>query len=304
MADYTTTELIAKMKLNGMVPTAQSTFSASDFLRFLNDEVLHYIVPMIMSVRQEYFVASEDTVMGSTTSFNIPERAIGTKIRDILKVTTGGNQYSIPRLEPEDVDEFNNNIANGEAFYLQNDSIILKGINNSNDTLRTKFFRRPNELVATSACALVSSVSGNIATCSSIPTTWTTSMLFDVIKGKKSFISKGDDQTVTDINTTTNEITFTVIPTGVVAGDWICLAQESPIPQIPYDCFPLLIMKTTASILRSLGQDKDAEQKEKKIAEMKESIVGLLADRTEGEPRKLVNKDNFAADNSIRRKYY
>jgi hypothetical protein len=279
-----------------MVPTSQSTFSSSDFLRFLNDELVHYIVPLIMSVRQEYFVATQDTSIGSTTSFDIPERAVGTKVRDILLLTSGSNQYSIPRLEPEDVEEFNDNVTANNAFYLQNDSIIIKGIYNSSDSLRVKYFRRPNELVATSSCALVTSVSGNVATCSSIPTTWTTSMLFDVIKGKKSFISKGDDQTVTDINTTTNEITFTSIPTGVVAGDYICKAQESPIPQIPYDCFPILIMKTAASILRSLGQDKDAEQKEKKIAEMKESVIGLLADRTEGEPRKLVNKDNMAID--------
>jgi hypothetical protein len=59
-------------------------------------------------------------------------------------------------------------------------------------------------------------------------------------------------------------------------------------------------MKTTATILRSLGQDKDAEQKEKKIAEMRESILGLLSDRTEGEPRKIVNKNNLAEDTNSR----
>ena len=297
MADLTTTGLIDKLKKRGMIPTSQQTFQNSDFLNFLDDELKHYIVPLVMSTREEYFVKITDETIGSTTSFDVPERAIGGKLRDLKRVSSN-NVYSIPRINSDDIQRFNDISLVENGFYLESNLIKLLGSFNTADELRISFFRRPNTLVLQSSCALVTSISGNDVTCSSMPTTWDTDDLFDVIRGKSQFSSRGDDQSVTALDTSAKTLSFTSAPSGIVAGDWICLAKESPIPQIPYECFPLLVLKTAAVVTRSIGDDKGAKAKEEKCTEMRDSILGLLSERVEGEPQKIVNNHNLAWRNS------
>ena len=299
MADYTTTELIAKLKKRGMIPTSQDTFQNEDFLRFLNDELLFYIVPFVMSLREEFFVTYADETIGSSSAFDIPSRATGVKLRDLEVITTNGDVNSIPRIEPEDREQWSDSSRNDAGFYLRNDQIILLGNYNSTDSLRKHYFRRANELVLQSACALVSSVSGNDITCSSMPTSWDIDDTFDVIKGSQHFRSRGDDQTITAIDTSAKTLTFTDAPDGIAAGDWICLAGQSPIAQIPYDCFPLLVYKTAAEIIRSNGDHEAAKVKDAAVEKIEKYLLGMLSDRVEGENRKLVNNENFAVRNAI-----
>jgi len=293
MADYTSTELIARLKSKAMVPTAQVTFQNDDFLDFLNDELKVYIVPFLLSVREEYLVAIENKTIGTSTTFTIPERAIAGKLRDVLLVTSSSDEYSIPRLTPEDVEDFDSSSL-GRAFYIENDGVKILGNYNSSDILRLKYFRRPNELVLPTSCALVSSVNGSSITCSSMPSSWLVTDTFDAIKGSLHFSTKGDDLTISAINTSAKTMTFDSIPSSLAVGDYICKAGESPIPQIPYELFPLLILKTAASILRSQGDEKGSIAKEQKCMEVTQSFKGLFSDRVEGENQKIVNKNNAA----------
>lgn len=293
--DYTTTQMLTTLKKRAMVPSSQDTYQDSDLLSVLDDTIIDYVVPLIMDNREEFFVEKADTSIGSDSSFDIPVRAMGIVLRDILRVTSGGDVYSIARLEPEDLEYYNNASSyQKNVFYLENDKVYLLGSYNDSDSIRLKYYRRPNNLVAESACAKVSSVVGNVVSCESVPSTWTTADTFDVIKGSPHFRSLGDEQSATDVDTTADTITFTSAPSGIEAGDWICLTGTAPVAQIPYDAYSLLIEKASHTILTDLGDLEGAQVKERLVKQKEDSLVSLVSNRTKGENRKIINRQNMS----------
>lgn len=286
MATYTTTDLIASIKANASIPTSQNLFQAADFLRFANHEMQINLVPLVMSAREEYFVADYNhSVTANQSSYQIPTRAIGGKLRDVQFIS-GTDISSLPRLEPELI----SSTVNGrEGFYLQANNVVLSPTPTVTDgTLRLKHFRRPGTLVATSACGQITDIDSgtNSVTISSTPSTFTTGVEVDFIRNKPGFDSLAIDQAISGVSGTT--ISFSSLPSDLAVGDWIALATESPIPQLPVELHPVLAQAVAVKCI--LAQGKKAEAEQMRLKEMKEAALLLLTPRIDGEPRKITNQ--------------
>ena len=79
----------------------------------------------------------------------------------------------------------------------------------------------------------------------------------------------------------------------ILVGDYICVAGESIIPQLPPDLHNMLAEKTSARILASLGDQAGLAMANDKIKEMEYRQGSLLDDRTDGAPQKITARHSI-----------
>jgi hypothetical protein len=287
---FTSTELLASLKRRGLIPSSVSTFLAADFFKVVDDETQTYIVPLLAEVREEYLVTYKDiTVVSGTTEYDIPERAVAGKIRDVTLSDGNGGYTSLARIEPENVTGAASSVTGAAiSYYLRGNKIVLIGTGTTG-TLRVTFYQRPNRVVATTAVGEITAINtGTKVVTISVPTTFTTGVTYDFVKGRAGFDTLGQDLVATAVGASTVTMDAT-LPTDLVVGDFLCLAQETPIAQIPVDLHPLLAQRVAATVLHALGDPK-AENAYGVADKMEKRILKLLTPRTEGSSRYVINR--------------
>lgn len=316
--DYTTTGLLADIKRKAFVPISQITFDDAALLSIADEEMQVGIVPMVMRTREEYFVsAKEYTVQGNTREFEIPERAIGAKLRDVTIIANPGtsdgvvNERSLPEINAEDAVWNNtyNNFLSLQSFFLRNNYVVLSPSATSfqGQQLKLYYFKRPSKLIQTTECSKITGITGsNTCTVNIVPTNFgtggTISITADIVKATPPFQILQMDITVS-LDTNTNIATFSesLSDLGISNGDYICLANESPIPLIPVELHSLLAQRAAVKILSSLGDDKNFKVAQNRLEEMEKNILELISNRVEGANRKVVNNFSVFNTNPYRR---
>ncbi len=139
----------------------------------------------------------------------------------------------------------------------------------------------------------ITAIVGNVVTVNNVPSDWTTSLVFDIVKGTPAFVSKGDDLAISAVNSLTGEITFSALPSTVVVGDWVAVANTSPIPQIPYQMFPFLAQCVATKCLEGLADLEPLEAAQRKQERMKEDLLKMLQPRDMGNVQTVVNRSGF-----------
>jgi hypothetical protein len=286
--DYTTTQLIVNLKRRAMVPTAQNLFSTQDFLDVLNETLKETIIPTVKSVNEEYFVTYTDTAFVSgTAAYDIPSAALGGALRNVTTVDSSGEESKLSRIEPE-------TLGSGlrpNGFYVQDNQVVVYPTPTQAGTLRMRYERRTNELVATSSAGQVSVVGATTVTLSTIPSSWTTSTKVDAIAATPHFKLLGSNVTITNIASTVLTLS---VPSGLAIGDWICPTGQSVIPQIPVEAQPLLCQAAALRCLKNMS-DEAAQREKDTYAEMKADFLKLITPRVEGEARKVNNSSGVWA---------
>lgn len=296
---FTSTDLLASLKRRGFIPSS-ANFTSSDFFKVVDDEMQTYIVPLLMSVKEEYLVTTESVaVTAGTNEYFVPERSIGGKVRDV-QLSDGTGYYSLKRLEPSEAGEVSTSVGSTEYFYMQGNKIIIVGTVTTG-TMRVKIYQRPNRVVATSAVGEITAINtGSGVVTITVPSTFTTSVTYDLVRGKPGFDTLAKDLTASAVGGASITFTPADLPSGLAVGDYVCLSQESPIAQIPVELHPLLSERTTATVLHALGDVKAAESY--KIAEgMEKKLLPILTPRTEGANRVVKNKFGVGRGRNYRR---
>lgn len=299
--DYTTTGLVSSVKRRITLPDAQNLYSATELIAFMSDELSSTIEPLVHSVQQEYWVEKVDVpLVAGVTNYLIPVRGIINGLRLITLVDNNDRESMFPLLRPEWTASASTwlapyTTATIGGFYMEDDHIVVFPdtlINNPTMSVRFRFERQPSSLCATTDAGQITVIAGNVVTLDNVPSTWTTSMLFDIIKGTPAFVSRGDDLTITNVNVGLSQVTFSALPSTVLVGDWVSLANTSPIPQIPYQLFPYLAQCVAVLCLQGLD-DSELEVATKKLNIMKEDILKMLQPRDMGNVQTVVNRGGF-----------
>lgn len=306
---YVTDNLLPTLRLLPLMPSVQALFSDSDLLTIMTFEMTSKIIPLIDNQAEEYFIAADDIPYSTTqTIYSIPPRALAGKLRAVSFVDFNNNEVRIPRLRLEDI--MSNVNATGLAinpalwgFYLKNNKVILylsstNGGSSSFKYLRLRYVRQPNALVLSSACGEVTAISGNVVTVDNVPTTFTTGSTYDLIQNSpQMFDSLLDDATVTAVTPGTNgTITFTAgtVPSTLAIGDWVCLSNQSPIPQIPYTPgFDLLLQLSAAKCLEIHGDTQGYNVAMSQATDMKNYFISVITPRVDGNVVRLTTPNSL-----------
>ncbi len=281
--DHTTTSLLASLKRRGLIPSTDEALATADFLALATEEQDTYIVPLLISVREEYLVAHTDlTIVSGQAAYPIPPRAIGGKLRDV-RVLSGADYVTLDRTEPE---------RNMSGYSLSGNDIVLSPTPAEGGTLRVSYFRRPSALVATTACVTLTAayaVGSTALVTSTIPATFTNTTKVDVVGAKPGFSVTNDDLVLNSPSGTACTIASPGLLTASAVGDYVCLAGETCVPQIPVELHALLAQRVTYRALEALG-DPRADAAKAGADEMAKKALMLLQPRVESQARVLVNR--------------
>jgi hypothetical protein len=290
--DFTTTAFLASLKRRGMIPATAEALSDSDFLAIATEELQTYCMEVLLSLRDEYKVADYDvSIVAGADSYLLPERAAGDKVRQVLKLVNGV-YVPLDRLELNRRSEYEET-GDPTGYYFQDNELVLVPEPSQSGTLRVKYFRRPSKLVATSAVATVSSINGArtvITTSAAIPATFTSGVTVDVVDNNPGFKLHAMDYATTGTVSGTTITLSTALPASVVAGDYVCLAGEAPVPMVPVEMHKLLVLRTRAEVLDALGDPK-AEMAEAATDRERTRVIRMLAPRDESTARYLINRN-------------
>lgn len=304
---YIVDSLIPMLRLLPLMPSVEALFTNANLLSIMNFEMNSKIMPMIDNQAEEYGIYLDDIAYSnSITKYDIPTRAVGGKLRAVTFVDPNGNEVRIPRLRVEDI--MSNVNATGLAinpalwgFYFQNNKVVtyLSSVNGGSSafpTLRLRFIRQANTLVMSDACGEVTNVAGNVVTVDNIPSTFATNETYDLIANvPQMFVSYADDLTITAIDTNAKTITFTdAVPTTLAVGDWVCLAGQSPIPQIPYNPgFELLLQLSAAKCLEIHGDTEGFNVAMSQASDMKNYFISVITPRSDANVIRLTSPNSI-----------
>jgi hypothetical protein len=293
--DYSVNALLTSVKQRSMNADNQNLLTDTDIVRIASEELQAVLIPYIESVKGEYFVVYQDQpfVQGQL-AYTIPQRATGTKWRDVCLVDQQGNRVLLNYINPEDMKSSWAYAPYQFGFYPESDHInlVLGNLIGSGNYryMRMYYFRRPNTLCTTGATGNAGQVMSFDTTAQTItldfaPTTWTTATQFDIVNSLPPFQARVDNASITNISGFV--LTFTdALPSGLSVGDWVSEANFSPIPQIPVECHRLLEVLTAARVLQYTGDP--AFQVMQAMAEgMKKDLFQVLSPRIDGSPRKI-----------------
>jgi hypothetical protein len=293
--DYTTTALVESLKRRIIVPTAQSLFTQDQFIAIMNDEMHSVLIPYIHATREEYFVRNYDvTVASSQDTYRIPSRAIGGMLRDVVLVDTNGNEVEVPYLQPEYTKSSTvMSSARLNGYYFKDDNVVLfpkPGVISTYTTLRLKYERRPNNLVSVSKASYITNINTgtNEVTVASVPTTWTSATIFDIISNNPIFSAITDDQSV--VSLVGNVLTFAALPSGLALGQWVAEQNTTPVAQLPYEAHHVLAQLGAAKCLEALKDKTGLEDAKAKAKEMISDLIRIINPRVGGAAKKIVNR--------------
>lgn len=198
-----TNKLIQDVTRRAMLPITNVTFKEEDFLAFANEEMDIGVVPHILSFHEDYLLISEDIPLeANITRYQIPDRAIGNKIRDVSYKDPAGTIFEMTRIFIEDEPYFQYGplgSVNGplKAFYTEgNEIVLMPEINNSiYGHLKISYYVRPNQLVSEIDVAKIASVDYNngILTIDELPISFSGQTVFDITSSKSPHKLIGKD---------------------------------------------------------------------------------------------------------------
>jgi len=298
----TSNQLIKSIIRRAMIPNDQNTFTDEDFLEMINEEMGYFAVPHLLQNHEEYLVnqidyATVDADNNLITSYPIPSRAVGNKLRDVSYVDTTGNVYELHRVSLEDLSDYNNDFVNDypQLFYVQNNNIrLVDGSPNVNETIRMHFYLKPNKLVIEDRVATISSIDRvtGLITFANIPTALIGATELDFIQANSPNNIIGFDITPLSIDSATSSVTFTAtdIPKDLQIGDHVSLAGETVVPQLPTELHPILAQRVAVHCLEAMGDAQGQQIAQSRLDQMEQSMLTILDNRVEGAPEKVNNR--------------
>lgn len=314
MAKYMTVDtLIADVKRRASIPESQQTFQEVDFLAFANEELDIGIIPHVLSFHEEYFVYTElITIEPEVQRYEIPERAVGNKLRDLAYVDMSGNIFEMTRINSDDISAFQGNYTTSSytTFYVEGSDIVLLPPVSSTPTgsLRFSYYLRPNELVSQDRVAIITNINtitGEV-TVASVPENITVADTLDLIQTRSPHKSLTLDIVPTALNTVTKVFTFDPadLPSRLAVGDQLALAGETIVPQVPSDLHSMLSQRVAARCLEALGDTQGITLANTKLAEMEQKTGALLENRVEGATMKVLNRHSTLKRNRYRWRWF
>lgn len=318
--------LIESVVRRAAIPESQVTFSNDDILAFANEEIMVGIVPSVLKMHEEFYVYPFAINLDSNQSFyDIPDRAIGSKIKVCYYQDFSGNLQEMARIDPSSLAFFQNRSSYNypRAFYLENNYIVLVPAigTTPNGTLLPKIFLRPNQLVTTDRSATIETIdltTGTI-TVDALPSFFDTSQTYDITQQAGGHRLKNMELVPISINTTTNTMVFApptslqpnanippALNVGLSAdlrvGDVICIANETIIPQCPNELHPILAQRVACRVLEAQKDSEGLQSANQKLAEMEVNLGILIDNRTEGMPQKVNNLRSALRSGKFRRR--
>ena len=273
-----------------MLPSSAATGTAdADLLAIANEELQAWLVPLLRAASARHLIRRYTvTTTAGTQAYRIPSRAILGAAAEVEIVTSSGAVRNLSLRDLTEKADLPNQSGQSDGFWVEGQWLYLSPTPASAETLRISYYIRPSELVATSAVATISTINtgtGALTTTGSIPGTFSTSQRYDFVCAKAPFDVLALDLTASVASGSNMTFTAADLPSSLAAGDYVCLAEQSPTPQVPAELHPLLAQRVAMKTLEALGDFEGMKRAQDSLDELAEAARQTLAPRMDGETR-------------------
>lgn len=288
----TVDSFLSDVKTRIIVPTAQEGYQPSDILSVADQLTQKEVVPLLISLRQDYFVTNSSVLMTEgIDTYDIPYRAIGRTLRD-LKLTDSSETVTrnLGKIDIEDAHMFPA-ATTPYLYYIKGDKIVVvPGPDTTQSSLQIWWEMPPGKLTLLSTAARVVSTTATVVTVESVPIDFVAGYTVDFIQGKSGNTTMAIDKDILSISGT--DITFPAdtIPTDLAAGDYLAQAQYTPVVQLPNEVIPYLITLTAAQLVQGISDFEGSNILRADADREAKALKMLLEPRNQGETTKIINR--------------
>lgn len=292
---YTTTDLINNVLLVGHVPISNSTFTAPQIITLADRELQTALIAQILSTRGGYYLTYQDYATdgnNNLTQFAIPSQAIGGALASVQIIISPS---IIPVNQIDQSEQFSEIAPTSTTYgyFIQANTVNILPAPTTG-SVRLWFLRRPNALVATSAAAQITAIASNVVTVSSLPATFAVDTLCNLCQDQPTF-NVLSAPTITGISGL--DVTLDAAPDTLSAGDWLCLENQTPVPQVPVEYRPLLEQRVVVKIYELQGYLDKMRAAMEVLKQMEMDTLKIITPRVQNQT-KIINPQNGGVKNN------
>lgn len=291
MAEFDNAELLTDIRERGGLPSADLRFTDAKLLAAASLELRDVVSTLLIESQADRMVYLSDiAVTSGTATYRLPSRAVAGRWQSVGWKGQGDTQYTRMRhLSPS-------------AYYLQSDSqqttpfgffvrdyhLTLVPTPSQTGTLRIPYYMRPNTLVATSAAGRITDIDAGLdtITLSSIPSGFVVGAVVEAVRGTPGFETLAQSQTIIQVSGLDIIVSpGPVTDWGLAIGDYMCLAGQAPVAQIPVELRGLLAARAARRALKAVNEGQQAQMLDGDVEELTAVARALLSPRVDDEPQ-------------------
>lgn len=285
-----TTEFLKSLELAIGVPTYQPRFTSDDQLSLAYDEQKLRVVPLMLGVRQNYFLVMHRVpVLVGQKEITFPARTVGRAAKNVYWISDVEiGRVELTRYEESQINRWREeDKGTPSGFTLRNDSIRVWPAPDEAATAEFAIYCKPSKPVSTKRTATVRAVGVDTLTVSMVPQNIVIGSVCDITRAQPGYNLVYMDQVVSGI--AGNVITLSGFSalnpiTGVSVGDSLSLAGETSILQMIEEASDVLVQATAVRILYSLGVPDQLKMAKELLDQKEMNLREVVEPRIEDQP--------------------
>lgn len=286
--EYLADQLLEDVKRGARMPVSQATVEDWEILRTADLKVRDYLVPLLVSVGEDYMVTEADVpIVAGRTDYYAPARSL--KLREVQFLDSRGRETDVPRLrfDGEEHREWGVKLYGSTVRVVEPERVGATAI-------RFAYYLRPSALVKADAVSVVQAIDrvAGVVDLYQVPAGITGGTTFDFVNARAPFDCFAMDVAGT-VDAAGLKITFApgALPVDLAVGDFVCLPEQTPVPQIAPELHPLLKQAVVLELLDEQGDEGAFARAEKKLGKLDADARVVLSSRVEGEPFPIAVED-------------
>lgn len=258
---YTTDEAVVSVRAGAKLPDAHADLTSAVILGFGDEERSSVIDPWRRKIAgAEYDITSAlQSLVSGTATYRIPSRASGASLHSVSYVDGSGVEWPMERIGLDVASRYVQGAGyhwtSQYAYAIEGDLVrVLPTPTTSTGSLKLRYAKRPSRMVPVASAMLITGISGTPSVYTGVsPATFSTSTPLDIVQAQSNFDVFAASQTPSAVSTGVS-VTFTTNPTTeAAAGDYVALANETPVIPLPVELHPILIALMIGRALEAEG---------------------------------------------------
>ncbi len=276
---YTTDDLVDLIKLLGHVPQGNSTFTPANLMTLADFELQTAISKQLKATNAGFFQTVVEYDQSDTGLYPVPSNAIASTAY-VVQIRNGQAIWPVSVQAVEEMTTTTYPSVGNYACFIRANTFHMLPVQ-FGGVFSVTYDRRRSKLVATTACALISAINGQVVTVTSVPSAWVNGDSVDLQQSSPQFDYLGTREVT---NITGTDITLDGDLTDLSVGDYLCLEGQSCVPQIPVEFQQLLAQRVVCKIYELQGYIEKLKAAKAILKEMEDALTAMVTPRTQAAP--------------------